>query len=278
MSIDNIYCITLDSSQGIDINHTLRFGLHTPIFFKDGLPSISLKSAVIPRSFYIINDNNDAFDIIIDATTYNITLPHGNYSAKNLTTVLPQYINASVGGTPNFTCSYSKITNKFTFTAVASSSVISLDANVSNSAYKLLGTPRASHLFSTSGANKVYVSDNCVNVMQINTAHIRIGNMIFSDVYDTSGNIGNIIYTIYFSAGFNAWENINESFIDWKTIASSNTALTYIDIKIEDEDGYYIDFNGVDWQMTLLLKITQRTDKKDIVYKSWNEGDFEVIQ
>ena len=279
MSYDNVYSISLDSSQGellTSNNSNVRFTLHKAISINDKQASIALKAGIIPRSFYVVNGTNDAFDIIIGATTYHINLPHGNYTAKNMSTYIASYINTAVGGTPSFTCSYSKTTNKYTLTALNTSSTISVDTVVSYSAYKLLGISKTSHLFTASGSNMVFTSDNCVNVMQINTAHIRIGNMIFSDVYDSTGHASNVLHSVYFSTNFNAWEMINENFIDWKSIASIGTSLTYLDISIQDEDGNYIDFNGVDWQMTLLLKLTTReeTTTKDVLLKPWGEEEF----
>lgn len=67
-----------------------------------------------PKSYYLINDNNNTFSLIEDKTSYDIVLTNGSY---NVNTLLVELQNKLSGHSYAYTVSYNKSTNKYLFTA-----------------------------------------------------------------------------------------------------------------------------------------------------------------
>jgi len=81
--------------------------LKTPIY---NVSKISLISARIHNSQYLINDRNNTFTINSSSTNYDITIPNGNYDGKDLASNVVVNSNNILSGS-----TYDKDTNAITF-------------------------------------------------------------------------------------------------------------------------------------------------------------------
>ena len=195
---DDTITFHLNSDQGIQKNtingQNVDFQLSKPIFLNNSIGMMAVRSGSIPRSFYVVDGTNCKFDIIIGSTTYNIELLHGNYDVRQLTTIIADLVNTATSSTPSLSITYSITSNKFTWTFASTTSTITLDTDVLHSAYRLLGEPKDQHVFTASGGDMVHTSENVVNVTQINSLQIHVGELSFNEVVNTSGKTSNIIH------------------------------------------------------------------------------------
>jgi hypothetical protein len=89
---------------------------------------LSIEHAVIPYSFYNIDNNNNYLKIITDNETINLYITPGNYNVYNLM----DYLNLNL---INFVITYNSITNKYTFT----NTLYNFSINSSSTCLNLLG-------------------------------------------------------------------------------------------------------------------------------------------
>ena len=79
--------------------------------------SVSVLQASIPKSYYLVQSNNNTFSLIEDQNEYLITIPEGNYSMRVFLNVLTNLLNTV--GSYTYTISYPDSTQpdtgKFTY-------------------------------------------------------------------------------------------------------------------------------------------------------------------
>ena len=97
--------------------------LKNPIY---NVSKISLVSARIHASQFLINDRNKTFDFVVESAahhTVTVTLTPGNYSGKSLATELQTKVNAALGGSyvsSPIEFSYDKDKNELIITSLSS--------------------------------------------------------------------------------------------------------------------------------------------------------------
>lgn len=94
-----------------------------PYAYKD-ITSIELVNAEIPNSGYTIENTHNALRFIISGTTYDITVPVGNYDIASLCTALQSAMNADSSG---FIVTASTINNLITISNSSSFQLIFID-------------------------------------------------------------------------------------------------------------------------------------------------------
>jgi hypothetical protein len=101
---------------------------------------------------------------------------------------------------------------------------------------------------------------NLFNVINPKKLKIYSSNMAI-DSYDSVGNsTTNLIETISVNAapfGLILYNNLDNTYGHLKT-----SYLSSIDIQIRDELGNFVNFNNIDWTMTLVLIIYKKLDTK----------------
>jgi len=149
--IDSLYP---DVNMSPTLNTSLRFNLKKTIEYnpRKYKAEMVLLEGYIPRSYYILNPNNDKFKIVYDGTTYDFTLPNGNYNILNVVSAMNTLVNASAIPT-TFTCTYSRITNKMTLKFSNTNVPITIDFNYVGTAYIILGFSKDVHSFIADGVD-----------------------------------------------------------------------------------------------------------------------------
>ena len=206
---------------------------------------LSVQNANIPVSFYIINEYNHRLVLkdVGGGGNHNIDLDYGNYSASTLIIELQNKINI---GFPH-TCiiTFNKNNGKLIFqfsgdTQIRNTSTISNilgigSGNLSSDASYIINIPYPLNLL---GTKKLYIKSKSLD---ISTFDSQSGNMI------------NIIATIPVSESFYGLINYipaNET----KFLLTTNI-LDEIDIMITDDENNLINFNNLNWSMTLCLSV-----------------------
>ena len=212
---------------------------------------ISIVNAQLPVSFYVINASNNFINVQTTGfTLQTITIPKGNYNSLSLLTALNNALSA-----------------------VSIACTISI--NKSNGCLTFLNTSSPSITFYATNTKMNYVlgfTDNLIIISSLTLTRplnllgvkrIAINSFHLATSGYTSYDLGfsNTLATIPVDqAPFNMISYVNAN-------TSNNLILRLkyidaIDIQIVDELGNYIDFNGIDWSITLILSIERRDSEK----------------
>jgi len=208
---------------------------------------ISVVNAQIPISYYLINSLN--YQIIINGTIYSF--PYGNYNVNNFMTEWNLLINI-------IAISFNYTTNKFTFSS--SSNFTFSDNNYS--IFNIIGFQK-NNIYNSS--NNSLTSLFCVNFAGITKLNIK--SNAFTDLKNVdsfSNSINKTLCSIPCSSNQNGII-FYENFTNYKNIFT-NAIISSIDILIMDDFNNFINFNNIDWTITLQIDIyyEQIADYKDI--------------
>ena len=199
---------------------------------------ISVQHAVIPNSFYNIDQYNDKFNYTINGYPYTVILLHGNYNPYTLISLIQSKV-------PAFSVTYSVVTNKFTFTHPT----YDFAFLSSSTCLTLLGFQTG---VTSSSTSKILISTNCVNLQSHHciclSTNMPTGSINNSNKYENSTlcNIptdGNPFSMISYTNYNNMKSNLFKS--------STST----IQIKLIDQNGNLIDLNGCHWSVTIQLDV-----------------------
>ena len=191
--------------------------------------TISISHAEIPYSFYIVNVYNN----LLSLSTGDIYIDRGNYNATSLL----KHINTKLP--TNLVLSFNSQTGKFKFTYNQSFSI-----NATTTLYEVLGLEK----------NKKYNSVN--NIIEceypanlLGSKNLYIKSNISTSNYNSETKDYNTLCCIPIQSepyGIILYNNYSATshIIKDKTLDS-------IEIRIYDDDQNLINFNNVDWSITL---------------------------
>tara|TARA_R100001224_G_C4024256_1_gene150384 strand:+ start:964 stop:1911 length:948 start_codon:yes stop_codon:yes gene_type:complete len=213
--------------------------------------TMSLLDAEIPASYYNVNVNNATTSLTRNSVTYSIVVSSGNYNVLQYIDEFKSLYNTATGGTLEMT--FDSITGKISMKDTAHN--ITINENLSTS-YKLLGALEGtSPTFSNSAtpSDSFDVPCNFLGVTRIKilseslvSQNIDSHNLTTTTLIDTiGGTAGDFGLNIFNSLG-------RESLLLAKRIQN-------IDIQLRDQDNKFIDFNSIDWNISILLKIHRIT-------------------
>lgn len=238
------YQVTNDEGN-ILYNYDIRY-------YNDILLISNLKSSgvyTLTVAFYI-NDNvfykritqgtssglKEVVNIIPIKTVTNLTLINGNYNI----TQLVEYLTTIMIG---FTITYNAITNKLTFNNSYDFTFLK-----ESSCFLLLGFDKKINISSS----MYLTSSNCVNIMSVKRINV-VSNLITYNIDKAAINNYSILCSI----------PVNKppySLIEYNNTNHFRTNLfinliSLIKIKLTDENGVLIDFNGNNYCMTIQLDV-----------------------
>jgi hypothetical protein len=245
MSSDSFQIYLSSKTADVYINGLSNVQFNLPIIEIDDQYHIHLgvSSASIPISYYNINNNNNLLTYnLFSMSSVSVYIPIGNYNITTFVTMLNSLLT-------NFTIVYVQSLNKFTFTHAASDFTIS---NLST-CLSLIGLTEYFH----SSTSRVLHSDRCINLSPVRSFTISC-NQKTGNINKALPNIQNILCSIPISAntlGIVNYDNSN----NFQSNLYTNV-INSICIQISDQDGNYIDFNGVNWFITLQLNIIKYVD------------------
>lgn len=205
---------------------------------------ISILHAEIPVSFYTINYTNNQFKITLAGTTTTITIPVGNYNANTLITAINTLLSH-----PNFNIIIDKINGKLTFSHNQSFTIFTDNENSIGGILGFdLGTsyPVLSFPYSLNGLYPL----NLLGIKRLNISSTKLNTSNFTSNAGTNSLLASIPVDqpsfgliIYQSQG-----GINFPII--------NKEIDMIDILITDEHNNFINFNNINWSLSLSIITT----------------------
>lgn len=124
------YEIELDSLDALNTAGNGSATTDWPLFYLGGkeplrnVAAIKILEVQIPFSWYVFNSGNNTFLLTEIGGTATVTLPIGNFTSSQLTTLLAAALTSVSPGGFNYTVTYDSTTQKFTFFNNASSTSI----------------------------------------------------------------------------------------------------------------------------------------------------------
>ena len=252
------------ATADIYMNGTMKSNL--VFFFEDPLQinkhayemRLSIVNAQMPISWYLINDTNN----VIKINSTNYYFKKGNY---NIHTFISEWANSIGSG---WTLTFDSVTNKISF-AYTSNFTFSDSSN--NSLFPIIGFE--SGKVYASSPSFVLVAPFCFNFCGLSRINIKsstfnLGNL---DSYNKSKN--RTLATIPISSigqGYILYHNYTHY-----TNIFKNTEISTIDINIMDDNRNFIDFNNIDWTITIqidiLSEIIKNIDNLEDLYENLAE-------
>lgn len=276
--LDN-HIITINSTDGTQLNGTLKSDMNFAFtgLLKDDVnivrTYVTVLNAQIPVSFYVIDVTNNLLKIYDGTTLFDITIPIGNYNSGTLNTALNSAM-ATAGIL--LTVSINTINGVLIFTNTSLLLTYRINANRFGSTLAtILGVGEVSAFSTPSSSGGLPYPLNLLGK---------------SKLLINSANLNNVAYTS-FGLGFTttiATIPVNVppySLIQYACAVEqqknvlTNRVLDNIDIQILDTDNRFINFNNVNWSITLVLSI-ERMDANKFHIQSFKDylGKDQPIQ
>lgn len=196
---------------------------------------LSVVHCEVANSFYIVNYTNNQF--VLDGTTYILT--RGNYNVSTFITMILALLPAG------YAITYNPAITKFTMTHT------SVDFTVNASSVE-------STVNSIMGLGKVDITStalsltfpNVVNFIPLQRINFRSNYFNFG-CYSTSDNSSDIFLPLQNNAGQNSIINYSNQ-TQAKFLIQDRNITSFI-ITVTDDENRVINFNGVDWYMTIQI-------------------------
>ena len=250
--------ITLNSQDGEQMNSTylsnIRFNFSGLLQDSDNLlrTYITVLNAQIPVSFYIIDETDNILYYTDNSVSKTLELTPANYNGNQMVTALNTGFTANSSPitcflAPQTGILYFTITGSTSITFLSTStvkSILGFDVDISSSS--LLKLPYQLNLL-------------CKKKLFINSNNLR--NSAF-----TSKSFSSVQTIATIPVDQPPYNMINYTSIsDLERNILFNRSLDVIDIQIVDEDNKYINFQNINWSITLCLTI-EKNDHDKINY------------
>lgn len=208
---------------------------------------LSVVNAQIPVSWYLINDTNNRIYFIVNGVPNNYLFPNGNYNVNTfISTWLSTFGNS-------WTLTFSKITNKITFSNSLGPIVFGNTISASNTLFSLMGFD-STKSYSSSVVTGQLISSYAINFLGLSKINIKSSTFPFKNFDSLTATSTSTLCSIPVSSNASGIINYN-NLTDYKSIFKEYE-FNSIDISITDDKNNYIDFNNIDWSMTLQIDIT----------------------
>jgi hypothetical protein len=205
---------------------------------RDQHKDLAVSEAIIPHSYYAINDNNNTFECGPTGAD-TITITNGNYTSSEFATHLATQLNVVL--VPTYSVSFSTNTGKFTYSTGDASEFV-LVADTKN--YKYLGFAKNSSNSSASGS---LVSTNVINISGTEYVDILSNLQVASE---NSSNLNrDVLARIYPNSS--AFSSIFFNATTDNAVHFAGQHINRMHIRLVDEHGDALDLNGLDWNFTL---------------------------
>ena len=221
--------------------------------------SLSILDAQLPDSFYIITANNNKFIYGDNAVgdQYTITIPVGNYDANTLIT----YMNTQLSLVYPFIMSINSSTGKLIISTTSVYDRIRIYSALSSSADIFgLGPISIAAVGGPSGATMIFPYPlNLLGVKKISVKSASLSIIAFSSA---NNNYSDTICTIPADQpafGMISYTNQN----DLNNNLLKQSVIDRIDIQLVDENQNYLDFNNLDWTITISLSNARIDRERD---------------
>ena len=188
--------------------------------------TLAIQSAEIPASYYNVNTTNNIINLTEGGQTFSVVIPIGNYDADTFAAAFIVAHNALF--TYDATLAFNTTTGKFSLMLLGVTTTTNYPYVANNPTFM----DRPANFL---GVVKIKVSSNALAGDNYDSVSLNTSTLI-DTISTTATSFG---LTIYNSLG-------RESFVKAKRIDE-------IDIQLHDQNDETIDFNGIDWNLSIIL-------------------------
>lgn len=208
---------------------------------------IIIKNAVLPNVMYNVNSLNNIFTYKIGATPFNITLSVGQYILSDLITAIEAHANALGVG---LTILLNNTTKKLEF---ASTTPITYLTETENIMARILGLTSGSVGDVLTFPAPGFPDLSGVQTLYIASEVLSDGSNLIDAVLQAVPVIAVIPINVPYG-GFAQYstEHSDIDHIDYGS-QSSGKNIQHIDVRVYDDTGDIVDFQGLDWVMILKI-------------------------
>lgn len=204
--------------------------------------SVSVQTASIPYSFFNCDNFNDVLNYSVNNVPYSAVIPQGNYNVMTLASALRTILGI------NFTITYATLDNSFTFT----NTVNAFKLLSTSTCFEMLGFPSG---FTYSSVANVLKSTICINLFTIRNIYVSSNNFILNNVNNSTPKNCNILCSIPIMSSSGSIITYSNHYNAYNE-AHNTTNLTFLHLKLTDQDGDILDLNGCHFSLTIQLDIT----------------------
>ena len=269
MTVQDTRYISLNTQHGIkrpnsgsgNNQYESSFLSQIDFFFKDVLKDdddilyshVDIVNAQIPVSFYLINYTNNTLSYKINnGAIQTMTLERGNYNITTLISAIKQgFLNAGYA----FTITFNKITGKLLFVSPIGTTFIILSSG-SGGINEIIGFDSVTSYSST---GNILLGEHPASLIGIKKLKVSSSALHTSSL--SSGGGGDLLGIIPVNAppnGLILYENNSTK----KGGLLRNKEISNIDISITDENNRYVNFNNVEYSITLAITTTRILKEK----------------
>jgi hypothetical protein len=213
---------------------------------------VDIANAQIPLSFYNINYTCNILKYTINnGTTNTLTLTRSNYSFTSLITeIKTQFTNAGY----TFTITYNKPTGKFTFSSSQPFSFLYTGSTI----FDVLGFDDTTNYSSTAN---VLVAENPASLLTIKKLKFCSNALATNSVGSYTGGSSSLVGSVPVNGvPFGIIQYNNNS---GRNSLLKNKSIDIIDLQVLDENNRFVNFNNIEWAITLAITTTRKVIEKD---------------
>ena len=248
----NVFLQSKDSKQKRENNSDCDFFLETiieaPRFDMQML--VSVIDAEIPYSFYNVTTKNNTLVI----NTIEISINPQNYSAFNIVDAFNEKF--TIEGL-DIVMSFNDNTNKFSLLSATSFTIDS------TTMIKELGMDDLPQTTNT------YISNKVCNLAGTSSIYIRSDNMNIQNI-NSFGKTNGVLSKVLVNTSPGNFIFFQPSTPQYFILGNS---LNFINIQLLNDDNEFIDFNGLDWSLSLSIEYFRKKD--DIINYKYFLNDLE---
>ena len=267
-----VYTLDIDSGERNPVSYPnpadYVVTLKNPIY---DVTKISMISARIHNSQFLIHERNNDFDVVVSTTTNTITLTPGNYSGEELATEVKDKINTAFSSSVISTATFDKDTNAitfvgssdFTFKFYTGTNGYNINSPGYTTPHDILGLP-ASDISSSSSSlttGSINLQGADAIVVKLSSGSDEFNKTIFSDTPFYTGRILMCGDVINYSGVDDAVEHNFDSGAQ-KTISSLRVQFYY------SSNNRLIPYDFRNANHILKLAVTCSTDKMENIPRS----------
>lgn len=257
--------ISLTSSDYTMLNNTLgshiTFELYQPIIVDTNVDTwLKLENFKFTNSMYNVSIYSNVLYFGLASNGYaseSVTITRSNYDVTALLIALNNIANG-------FTFTYSTQTLKFTVLNAQNFKLYSGPNNI----LKVIGFSNIVH---TSVLNTV-TSNNIINLIGSQMLYLSLPNLSMNSYGVKRSTINNSISNIA-SIPVSAIQGDTQTFTSDLHHKINDKVINFIEVRIVDESGSEVNFNGIDWYLTLSLIFTYKKEYKKPTYLTDVQGE-----
>jgi hypothetical protein len=243
-------------NEDINFKSRIRFDVPDMIVRDENVEYIqfSVPYAVIPISFYTINEYNRVLKVTENAITTTFTFPVGNYNATFFMATFKQLLNGTTSGAGRWNIILNDIDSSFTITNSTYSFTLLEDSTISS----IMGFSETISSSIVSALNTLDLP-RCCNFLSLPRVCMRCNDLANSNMVGDFGS-SDIILSIPNDSRPNSqivYQNTTQS----KMLFRKDKMDSFI-VTLTNDDGQLLNFNGISSFWTFQFDIYRRLSDK----------------